>query len=146
MSGNLDRAVRAQLCEGTNGDRFGLPGGATPVLRAALARDLVERDPRGSILAALRLAAAFDGQLASPGLAAQIRSLLQSDAGAVAIIAASQNKENTLDATRRFVLREGRTVALHAPRLEATAPRGSVPLRSLFDLSGPRPRATRPKS
>lgn len=140
MGRSFDRAVKAQLTEGQGGDRFGLQEGAVPLLQAALARDLKARDARDSVLAALRLAAAFDGALTSPGLAATLRGLLQSSPEAVALIRETQGPGNSLDATRRFVLGEGRTVALKAPAVDGPSPRGGLPLRALFDLHQERPR------
>ncbi|MBK6684568.1 MAG: hypothetical protein IPG45_08840 [Deltaproteobacteria bacterium] len=146
MGRNFDRAVRAQLIEGSNGDRFGVAEEAEPLLRAALARDLKEANVAESVVAGLRLAAAFDGELGSPGLASLIRELLRSSPAAIAAIRGTQRQDSPLDATRRFVLREGREVALLAPNVSATTPQRSIPLRALFDLGARGPRGQHRKS
>lgn len=146
MGRNFDRAVQAQLIEGNNGDRFGVAEKAMPLLRAALARDLKETNAADNVVAGLRLAAAFDGALASPGLAALIREMLRASPAAIAAIRGTQTKDSPLDATRRFALREGREVAIRAPKVSAISPRGSIPLRALFDLGASGPRSPHRKS
>ncbi len=146
MGRNFDRAVRAQLIEGNNGDRFGVADEALPLLRAALARDLKEANAADNVLAGLRLAAAFDGVLASPGLASLIREVLRTSPAAIAAIRGTQRKDSPLDATRRFALREGREVALLAPNVSAIKPQQSIPLRALFDLGAQRPRGQHRKA
>lgn len=112
-----------------------LPAAAQPRLVRALERDLALPDPTAAIEAALRLAAAFDGEMRSPSVAAAIREVLRADPRAVAVIHERRAQPAPIDAVRRFTRSQGRASVLRAPRFEEQAPSGAIPLRSFLRRS-----------
>jgi hypothetical protein len=136
MARDLERAILAHLTPGDDGARFALRAGAAAALGQALARDLAGPTAQDDVQVALRLAAAMDGALRSPGVAAEIRAALRARPEAVAAIRARRARNAPgagLDATRRFARREGRAAVVRAPMHDQPAPVGSVPLRAFLE-------------
>lgn len=136
MARDLERAILANLISGDGDERFALRADAAAALGRALARDLAGPTAEDDVQVALRLAAAMDGTLRSPGVAAAIREVLRAQPAAVGAIRARRARHkasSALDATRRFARREGRAAVVRAPIHDQRAPAGSVPLRAFLE-------------
>lgn len=134
MKGPLERTIFAQLMKGTGEERFVFRDGAEAKLIAALEKELGGRDAKRGVEHALRLAAAFDGTLASSSAASIIRRVLKSDPRAVKMIREGLLKGSSLDESRAFARREGReSAAMRAPRFGERAPKSTIPLRAILN-------------
>lgn len=129
MKANLERS------SGESSERFALPAHAFAAIRRALAEVALTKDAKTELRRYLALAAAFDGELESPGVAQRMRALLAVEPLALSVVQLQIIEKQSIDETRRFKLREGREVDLEAP-VHDHAPARGVPLRELFDLTG----------
>ena len=135
MKSWLERVLLAELLKGSGPERFELSTGGRAALVRALEKDLAGPAPLTGVQAALRFAAAFDGELASPSVAVVLRELLRAEPRAVALIRASRAKAtpSPVSKTREFLRAEGRTTHVRAPSLSDRAPPSTVPLRTMID-------------
>jgi hypothetical protein len=133
MNRPFEREVSFSLRRRLRGERFELPEACELRLRTALRAELHSADPLVGIRRALQLAAAFDGPLASPSVAARIRAVLQSDRRALKLIREKLLGTRSLDERRAFLRREGRDEAPRAPVLDERATKDTVPLRTLLN-------------
>lgn len=130
---SFERALLAELKQGGDTARFEVPALALPRLALALERDLRSPDPEAGLTRALQLAAAFDGPLASPAVAAQIRELLRASPEVLQFLGQRLFGAGAIDRLRAFARSEARAAPVRAPVFGASAPRASVPLRTLLD-------------
>jgi hypothetical protein len=133
MARCFERALLAALGRSSGPDNFEISPSMELMLSRALELDLAQADPLDSLYAALRLAAAFDGELRSPSHARLIRTLMQREPRAVRLLsAARKHGVSALDELRGFARREGRTVSLTAPRENGARPSHGISIRNLF--------------
>lgn len=123
----FERALLAALEPGGDGQRFTIPEHAHRALTRALDADLDGAFAEPALDAALRLAAAFDGKMRSPQLAALIRGWMRDNPRAVAVLIARRRAVSPIDAVRRFAEREGREApARIAPAQPQIPARGRI--------------------
>lgn len=114
----FERALLDALLPAPGGEeRFELPERCLPWLVSVLERAAVAPNADREIERALRLVVALDGSLKSPTAAERLRSVLRSVPAVKAHLRAKRRKRGGIDATRGFLAREGRAVALKAPRV-----------------------------
>jgi hypothetical protein len=117
-------------------ERFTLSGDPA-LLHQALEIDLEAPDRLDSLRAALKLAAALDGELRSPTAAAMIRAVLRANNHAVRLLESTVLDEQPIDRKRSFAKSEGRDVVLDAPVFGSGAPESAIPLKDMLKTMKP---------
>lgn len=135
----FERAVLAALQRGEGEQRFEIPDRARAQLARALETDVRSPQASEALQAGLRLAAAFDGSMKSPSIAALIRSLMRENKDAVAILKKQRKPAVSIDAVRRFARQEDRP-APALPSIKRAPPPGSIPLRAWIDTGNTKPK------
>ncbi len=98
-------------------ERFELPLRSLPWLTSVLERVAVGPQADREIERALRLVVALNGSLKSPTAAQRLRSVLRAVPAVKEHLKAKRKRRGGIDVTRGFLAREGRAIALKAPKV-----------------------------
>ena len=114
-------------------EKFELPKTAEAPVRRALIDAAAGAHAREEVESVLRLVVALETRLASPTAAIRLRAWLRDTPELHDLIRAlGLYGAKSVDQTRDFLRREGRSMDLGAPQLDSTAPDGAIPLRTLI--------------
>lgn len=135
--------IKRWLRIGRGAERFELPEIAESKVRQALLRAARGRQGPAEMDGVLRLLVALETRLGSPTAGARLRAWMRATPEIHDVIRGlGFAGVKGLDLTRAFKQREGRATDLAAPKVDAVAPAGSVPLHRLLEQ---RPRRRDPR-